>query len=73
MEITTVKLHKSTKSALDEVRQEDESYDDVIQKLLLEIKSKHLKNDLIEAYKQKSTEDLRILEEWEAVSVDVEE
>lgn len=72
MEATTVKLHRSTKSALDQMRQEDESYDEIIQKLVLEMKGKHLKKELIEAYQKKGKQDLQLLEEWEAASLEVE-
>ncbi|HLC58694.1 MAG TPA: hypothetical protein VJI68_02440 [Candidatus Nanoarchaeia archaeon] len=72
MDITTIKLHKNTKSALDELRSENETYDNIINKLITKIKDKNLKKELIEAYKNMGKEDLRLLEEWETASNEFE-
>lgn len=72
MEITTVKLHKGTKSALDELRNKSESYDDLITKLIYIAKNKDLKKKLIEAYKSIGKKDLEILKEWEVASKEIE-
>ena len=45
MEITTVKIHKNTKSALDELKIDNETYDDIINRLISQIKNKNLKNE----------------------------
>lgn len=72
MNVTTIKLHKGTKSALDEIRYQNESYDDIINKLISEIRNKNLKKELITAYKSMGKEDLKILEEWEVASKEIE-
>ena len=71
MNATTIKLHKRTKSALDELRSENESYESVISKLIMQARNKNLKNELIAAYKQLGKEELEILNEWEAASQEV--
>ena len=68
MDATTIKLHKSTKSALDKLRKENESYENVISKLISQAENKGLKDELIAAYKQVGREDLEILAEWENAS-----
>ena len=73
MDTTTVKIHQSTKHSLDEVRGENESYDEVINKLLVEMKKKNLVKELIAAYKSMGTEDLDVLEEWESASKETDE
>jgi len=72
MEITTVKIHKNTKSALDELKIDNETYDDIINRLISQIKNKNLKNELIKAYKNLDKEDLDTLNEWESASSDIE-
>lgn len=72
MEITTVKLHKETKIALDDLRSERESYDEVISKLISHHKNKNLHRELVHAYKSMGKQDLAILEEWENASREVE-
>ena len=71
MNATTIKLHKRTKSALDELRSENESYESVINKLIMQARNKNLKNELIAAYKQLGKEELDTLKEWEAASQEV--
>lgn len=71
MEVTTVKVQKKTKSALDEFREEQESYDDVIQKLVSTAKQKELKKRLIEGYQNIGRDELELLEEWEPASQEV--
>ena len=68
MDVTTIKIRKKTKSALDKFRSENESYDKVIKKLVSIVRHKNMKNQLIEAYKGMGKVDLDILEEWEAAS-----
>ena len=72
IEITTVKIHKNTKSALDELKIDNETYDDIINRLISQIKNKNLKNELIKAYKNLDKEDLDTLNEWESASSDIE-
>ncbi len=71
--ITTVKLSVRTKMALNGLKSERETYDQVISKLAAQAKEKTLKSDLVEAYKRLGKEELKILEEWEAASTSFEE
>ncbi len=71
MEATTIKVYSKTKHALDDVRQEQETYDQVISRLVAQTKKKNLVKELIEAYKSKAEEDIKTAQEWDAVS-DVE-
>ena len=71
MDATTIKLHSRTKSALDKLREENESYENVISRLILQAKNKDLKEKLIAAYKQVGKEELKILGEWESASREV--
>ncbi len=68
MNVTTVKIQKSTKSDLDSFRSEHESYDSTIKKLVSMARQRNIKNELIEAYKQMGEADLELLEEWEPAS-----
>ncbi len=72
MEATTIKVHSSTKHALDEFGAENESYDEIISKLLNEVKRKELRQLLIEGYQQNQQRDSRMAEEWEMVSSGLE-
>ena len=66
--ITTIKLKKSTKSALDHVKNESESYDSTIKKMISLVRNANLKKELIEAYSRMGKKDLELLEEWEPAS-----
>jgi len=68
MEITTIKIHSRTKHTLDEFGTENESYDQIISRLLAEIKRKNLRNLLIEGYQKNQQRDAMIAEEWEIAS-----
>ena len=72
MEVTTIKLYKTTKAMLDSFKQKNESYDDIITRILSYFKNKNLKKELIEAYSNMGKEDLKILGEWENASGEVE-
>ncbi|MFQ5621466.1 MAG: hypothetical protein ACE5FT_06505 [Candidatus Nanoarchaeia archaeon] len=69
--VTTVKLQEQTKMALDEYKEDTDSYDVVIQKLLLEVRSKDLRKRLVEGYKDMGSDDLALLEEWDVASKEV--
>ena len=71
MDVTTIKLHKNMKSALDKLRKGNESYETVIGKLISQVKNKGLKDELIAAYKSVGVAELEILKEWEAASQEV--
>ena len=72
MDITTIKLRKSTKLALKQFIMENESYDVAIRKLISRIKYKNLKEDLIEGYKATAKENIKLLEEWEMASKELD-
>ena len=71
MDATTIKLHKRTKSALDRLRMENESYEGVISRLVLQARNNGLKEELIAAYKQVGKDELDVLNEWESASQEV--
>ena len=69
--ITTIKLQKSTKSELDQLKLKSESYNAAIRRLISNARNSNLKAELIEAYKGMGSKDLELLEEWEQVSNEV--
>ena len=71
MEVTTIKLHKNVKSALDKLKKDNESYETVIGKLISQVRNKGLKDELIVAYKSVGIEELETLNEWETASQEV--
>ncbi|MBI2176077.1 hypothetical protein HYU40_01850 [Candidatus Woesearchaeota archaeon] len=71
--MTTVKLQIRTKATLDELKDEGETYDAVISKLASQAKEKILKSELAKAYKSLDRDELKILEDWEASSNELEE
>ncbi len=71
MSATTVKIHRITKNALDEMKKENESYDNLIGKLITRAKNGEIRNELIEGYKKTGKKDLKVLEEWESASREV--
>ena len=72
MNVTTVKLHKSTKYALDELKQAGETYDDVIERIISQVRHKDLKTELVEGYKRAAKEQIKILSEWEVASSELD-
>lgn len=72
MEITTVKVRKKTKSELDSMRAEQETYDHLISRLIAHLRRKELQKKLKEGYQKMGQKDLQILEEWEASGVELE-
>ena len=70
--ITTIKLRKSTKSALDNIKDESESYDSAIKRVISHIRNAGLKTELIEAYKNVGKMELKLLDEWDSASNEVE-
>ena len=66
--ITTIKLEKSTKSELDRLKHESESYNATIKKLISNARNANLKAELIDAYKSMGKKSLELLEEWEQAS-----
>ena len=68
METTTIKVHSETKHALDNIRSEQETYDQVISRLVAETKKKNLVKELVAAYQSRANEDKKIVREWDAAS-----
>ena len=66
--ITTIKLEKSTKLELEQLKLKSESYNAAIKRLISNIRNSNLKAELIEAYKGMDKKDLEHLEEWEHAS-----
>ena len=66
--ITTIKLEKSTKLELEQLKLKSESYNAAIKRLISNIRNSNLKAELIEAYKGMDKKDLEHLEEWEQAS-----
>ena len=71
--ITTIKLQKRTKYVLDNLKDNSESYDAAIRRIISSVKNKNLKADLIEAYKSMGKKDLGMLEEWDKASGELED
>lgn len=71
MQTTTIKLYPHTKHALDDLKQDQDTYDRVIFKLVAQAKKKNLIKELVEAYQSRAQEDVKIAQEWDAAS-DVE-
>jgi len=68
VEVTTVKLRKSTKSELDKLMQDRQSYDDVIRMLVSKIRDSKLERQLIQGYSSLGKDELQILKEWDYAS-----
>ncbi len=73
MTSTTIKIHEETKMILDNIKKNDESYEDAIKRLISESKRSNLREKLIEGYKKRSEESLEILKEWENSSNELNE
>ena len=68
MNLTTIKLHKRTKIALDRLKKKTETYDDIINRIIYRLEQKKLQSDLIEGHKKLGEEQLHLLEEWKNAS-----
>ncbi len=68
MEITTVKIHKNTKAILDTLKNDSETYENIINRLISERINRNMRKELIKAYKSMGKKELTILEEWETAS-----
>ena len=69
--ITTIKLQKSTKLELEQLKLKSESYNAAIRRLISNARNSSLEAELIEAYKSMGKKDLEFLEEWEKASNEV--
>ena len=70
--ITTIQLNESVKNALDRLKVNKETYEDVILNLLriAEKCKREQKKLLIEGYKEMAEENLKIEKEWEGTLMD---
>ena len=70
--ITTIQIHEKVKKELDKIKEEKESYEEVILKLMekVEIEKRKNKELLIEGYKEMAEDSLKINEEWSNADVD---
>lgn len=71
-QITTIKLQKSTKSELEQLKLKSESYNAAIKRLISDAMKSNLKAELIEAYRGIGKKDLELLEEWEQASSEMQ-
>ena len=67
--ITTIQLNDQTKNSLSEIKQQGETYEALIIRMmqLLELKKKKQEELLIEGCKEMAEEDLKITKEFEAI------
>lgn len=70
--ITTVKIHERTKNQLDKLRQDNQTYDEIISSLIAQLRKKRLVQELIECYQSEEKRTIKTLEEWGAASNEVE-
>ena len=71
--VTTIKLQKSTKSALDNLKANSESYNAAINRLIVTVNNTNLKDELIEAYQNIGKSDVQLLKKWDKASKEVED
>ena len=67
---TTIKIHSETKHELDALKEPNESYNEVIVKLVSQSKKKNIEKELIECYKGRAKY-MDEFEEWENASNEV--
>jgi hypothetical protein len=70
--VTTIQLNENVKNALDRLKSNKETYEEVILNLM-KIAEKHKREQeqlLIEGYKEMAEESLRIAREWECTLMD---
>ena len=70
--ITTIQLNENVKIALDRIKTNRETYEEVIVNLLkiAELQKRKQESLLIEGYKEMAEESLRIAKEWEGTLMD---
>ena len=70
--VTTIQLNEDVKKALDRIKSNKETYEDVIINLMKIAEEKKRKQEhlLIEGYKKMAEESLKIAKEWEGTLVD---
>jgi len=70
--ITTIQLNDQTKNSLSKMKQQGETYEALIIRMmqLLELKKRKQEELLIEGYKEMAEESLKITKEFEAIEED---
>jgi len=70
--VTTIQLNEDVKKALDRIKSNKETYEEVIINLMKIAEEKKRKQEhlLIEGYKKMAEESLKIAKEWEGTLVD---
>ena len=70
--ITTIQLNDQTKNSLSQMKQQGETYEALIIRMmqLLEIKKRNQEELLIEGYKEMAEESLKITKEFESIEED---
>jgi|TARA_B100001971_G_C18179842_1_gene532114 hypothetical protein len=71
-EVTTMKIKRTTKRALDSIRKSTESYDETIKRLVAQKEDQNLRKLLIEGYTQKAKEDQETVADWDHTSPSIE-
>ncbi|MGH7927918.1 MAG: DUF7557 family protein [Candidatus Binatia bacterium] len=64
---TTIKVKRTTKAELDQLRKDGETYDEAIARLM---KRERIERELKEAYRKNAKFDLEICKEWEKIDAD---
>ena len=67
--VTTIQVHEKLKKQLESLKQERESYEDVIFNLIKETERQKRTQTafLIESYKEMSKESLKVTKEWSSI------
>ena len=67
--LTTIQIHKETKDQLESIKEKNESFEDVIERLIEknELEKRMNKKRMIEGCKEMAEEILRITKEWEPI------
>ncbi|MBI2042923.1 hypothetical protein HYT25_00865 [Candidatus Pacearchaeota archaeon] len=70
--VTTIQLNENVKKALDRIKSDKETYEEVIVNLMKFAEEQKRKQEelLIEGYKEMAEESLRIAKEWEGTLMD---
>ena len=72
--VTTIQLNENVKSALDRLKTNKETYEEIILKLMraAEEQKRRQRRLLIEGYKEMAEESLKICKEWEAADAELD-
>ena len=68
MNITTIKLRKTTKDSLEKLRDSDESYDATVRRLIAQSLQEKISQELREGYQNKSSADEELIQVWEGTN-----